>query len=71
MIWTMDRYSFEVWMLERHRAVVGHAEERSRLQGWESQERLAVLTAALLRRLADKLDDRQQQSPSSVRPAAG
>ena len=63
----MDRYSFEVWTLKRHEAVVRHAETRSRLLGWQPQSRLADLVASLLRRLADKLDSRQQQSPSSMR----
>ena len=67
----MDRYTFEVWVLGRHQAVVSQAEARSRLQGWQAQERLAELVAALLRQLADKLDRRHQQSPSPVRPTPG
>ena len=67
----MDRYSLETWILDRHQAVVSHAEARSRLQGWQAQERLAVLLAAMLRQLADKLDGSRQQSPSSVRTSSG
>jgi hypothetical protein len=71
MIRGMDRYSLEIWSLDRHQAVVRHAEERSRLQGWQSQERLAEVVAAMLRQLADKLDGSLQQSPSSVRTSSG
>ena len=58
-------------MLERHQEVMSDAEARSRLEGWQPKERLAVLVAALLRTLADKLDGHAQQSPSSVRTTPG
>lgn len=67
----MDRYSLENWILDRHQAVVSQAEARSRLQGWQTQERLAELVAAMLRQLADRLDGSPQQSPSSVRTSSG
>jgi hypothetical protein len=67
----MDRYSLETWILERHQAMVSHAETRSRLQGWQGQERLAELVAAMLRQLADKLDGSLQESPTSVRTSSG
>jgi hypothetical protein len=66
----MEQYSFEV-TLQRHKAVACQAEARSRLEGWQPRERKAVLIAALLRQLADKLDGRLQQSPSSVRTTPG
>lgn len=47
-------------MRERHEEIVRGAEERSRLDGWEPQERLAARVATQLRRLADRLDGRQQ-----------
>jgi len=56
----MDFYSQERLMRERHEEIVRGAEERSRLEGWEPQERLAARVATQLRRLADRLDDRQQ-----------
>ena len=56
----MDYYSREGLMRDRHQAMVRAAEERSRLEGWESQERLAARVAAQLRRLADWIDGRQQ-----------
>lgn len=55
----MDYYSREALMRERQQAMVRAAEERSRLEGWESQERLAARVAAQLRRLADRIDGRQ------------
>jgi hypothetical protein len=67
----MDPYSFEVWVLDRHQAVVSHAEARSRLQGWQPQARLAELVAAYLRQLADQLDGRRHESPSPVSPTPG
>jgi hypothetical protein len=56
----MDYYSREGLMRERHQAMVRTAEERSRLQGWAPQERAATRVAAQLRRLADRIDGRQQ-----------
>jgi hypothetical protein len=67
----MDRYSFEVWMLERHQAMARQAEARARLEGWQPRERLAVLVAAQLRQLADRLDGRFQQATSPARPNPG
>ena len=58
-------------MLERHQEVVSEAEARSRLEGWQPRERLAVLVASLLRTFADRLDGRTQHSPSSVRTTPG
>jgi hypothetical protein len=67
----MDRYSFEVWVLDRHHTMASRAEARSRLEGWLPQERLVVLVAAVLRQLADRLEGCTQQSPSSVRTTPG
>ncbi len=55
----MDSYSHERWIMERHHAVIRAAEERSRLEGWQSNGRLAERVASRLRRLADRIDGRQ------------
>jgi len=49
----------ERWLLDRHDAMILAAEERSRLEGWQPQERLAERVAGHLRRLADRIDGRQ------------
>ena len=55
----MDMYTQERWLLDRHKAMIECAEERSRLEGWQAQERLAQRVAAQLRRLADRIEGRQ------------
>jgi len=55
----MDFYVQERWLLDRHDAMIQAAEERSRLEGWQPQERLAERVAGQLRRLADRVDGRQ------------
>ncbi len=55
----MDRYSLEIWTLERHEGVRRAAEESSRLHGYGLQPRLADLLAQRLRLLADRLDGHQ------------
>jgi len=52
----MNMYSEERWLLERHEAMIQRAEEWSRLEGWQSQVRLAERVARLLRRMADRID---------------
>ncbi len=52
----MNMYSEERWLLERHEAMIQRAEEWSRLEGWQSQVRLAERVARLLRRAADHID---------------
>jgi len=47
-------------MGERHESIARGAEERSRLEGWEPQERVAARVAPQLRCLADRLDGRHQ-----------
>ena len=54
----MDRYSLELWTLERHQEVARAAEERSRLREWRLQPTLARRLAVQLRQLADRLDGR-------------
>jgi hypothetical protein len=54
----MNRYALERLIEERHQATVDDAEMRSRLNGWEPSERLAVRLASQLRRIADRLDGR-------------
>ncbi|HEV2141334.1 MAG TPA: hypothetical protein VGT01_09080 [Candidatus Dormibacteraeota bacterium] len=56
----MDYYSREGLIRERHQAMVRAAEERARLHGWGQQERLSIRVATQLRRLADRIDGRQQ-----------
>jgi hypothetical protein len=58
----MNMYSEERWLLERHEAMIQRAEEWSRLEGWQSQVRLAERVAGLLRRMADRID----QQPTKV-----
>lgn len=55
----MDMFSQERWLLDRHQAMIESAEERSRLEGWLPEERLAERVATQLRRLADRIDGRQ------------
>jgi hypothetical protein len=56
----MDYYSREGLMRERHEEMVHRAEDLGRLQQYESGERFADRIAAQLRRLADRIDGRQQ-----------
>jgi hypothetical protein len=56
----MDYYSREGLMRERHQEMIQRAEELSRLQLSDPSERLADRIAAQLRRLADRIDGRQQ-----------
>lgn len=54
----MDRYSFESWMLDRHRELARRADEHSRLHPWQRQPSVARMVAVRLRHLADRLDGR-------------
>jgi len=54
----MDRYSWELWILERHRHIARRAEAQTRLRGWRVQATLARRMAVHLRELADRLDGR-------------
>jgi hypothetical protein len=55
----MNMYTEEICMLDRQHEIVRAAEERSRLDGWQSRGRMAERVAAQLRRLADRIDGRQ------------
>jgi hypothetical protein len=63
----MDQYSMEEWLRGRHEAMIRSAETRARLEGWVPRERLAHVTAAHLRRLADRLDGGVQVRPRLVK----
>lgn len=54
----MNRYSLELWTLERHRHMARTAEERARLRSWSRQPTLARRLAVHLRLVADRLDGR-------------
>jgi len=54
----MEMYSVERWILDRHDEATRGADERSRLDGWPVKERMSHRVAAVLRRLADRLDGR-------------
>ncbi len=64
----MDYYSRERLMRERHEQMIQRAEELSRLQRYESGDRLAERIATQLRRLADRLDGRQHQPTVWIHP---
>jgi hypothetical protein len=55
----VDLYGQELWILERHNAMIQSAEEHSRREGWQPHGRMAERVAAGLRRLADRIDGRQ------------
>jgi len=61
-------YSQERWLLDRHEEMIKGADERSRLDGWQPQERLAERVAAHLRRLADRIEGEQ---PTKLRIYGG
>jgi hypothetical protein len=52
----MDRFSLELFTLQRHHDMVRAAEANARLRGWKPQPRVSQLVAARLRSLADRLD---------------
>lgn len=54
----MDRYSYELWMLDRHHEVARRAAAHARLHPWQRRRQLSRLIAVRLRNLADRLDGR-------------
>ena len=64
---SMDHYSAEIWMLERHRHMIASAERQARLRlGTEIP--LRTWAASRLRSLADRLDE--QSMARAQRPTA-
>ncbi len=62
--YAMDRYTAERWVLESHAAMIRTAEARARLTATRQPEPVSSWLAVQLRRLADRLDGRPQNSPA-------
>jgi hypothetical protein len=56
---TMEMYSVERWILDRHAEAIQGADEQARLEGWPVREQMSHRVAASLRRLADRIDGRK------------